>query len=486
MTLRAWIHAWTLSLLGVVAAACVVLIAVAGQLRTVSTEVTDRLERAERAVALSRALSTHRRQLLLLTVTSAPDAHDAMERAEKTAMDELMMLESDVMTPEFAAFTRLDQSLRGYFAAANRASGPPSRGAGEQRTIEQTYQDAREATNATVTSQLSHVADLAPATWRVAQEALRAAAVALFLAVGGCLAMVLSLRRMLVRPVEILIRRIRQPVAPPDGSLSGEFAVLGRALDDRAEIIEQQRVSQLAFVSGVAHDLRNPLTTLRLQSDVIAHASVIASDPKLLRACTGIQNVVKRLDRQIEDLLNLTRVEAGELHLRIEEIDLVSTVADSVALFNSNESHPIQFDAPASLPWRADATRLHQVVENLVSNAIKYSPDGGPVRISLTLGSESVELAVTDSGLGIPPDEQASLFRPFRRGHAERLRIPGTGLGLSVSNKIVEAHGGKISVESSPGRGSTFRVRLPILPRDMQGKLPAGSDALDHTTSLTH
>ncbi len=113
---------------------------------------------------------------------------------------------------------------------------------------------------------------------------------------------------------------------------------------------------------------------------------------------------------------------------------------------------------------RCDPTRLTQVITNLVSNAIKYSPEGGTVQVSLELTAEAVVLSVSDEGLGIPPGDRERIFEPFQRSKRPDVNIPGIGLGLSVSRRIVRAHGGDIEVAAREERGSIFRVRLPSAP----------------------
>ncbi len=109
-----------------------------------------------------------------------------------------------------------------------------------------------------------------------------------------------------------------------------------------------------------------------------------------------------------------------------------------------------------------DLARIDQVLTNLVSNALKYSPDGGTVWVRVRRAGEVAEVSVSDEGIGIPPEEQARLFQPFARGSATHTQIGGAGLGLYITAQIVERHGGTIGVESEPGKGSTFTVRLPL------------------------
>ena len=127
--------------------------------------------------------------------------------------------------------------------------------------------------------------------------------------------------------------------------------------------------------------------------------------------------------------------------------------------------HVLELQVPEHpAPMRCDATRISQVLNNLLSNAIKYSPEGGTVRIRVVPVEDGYRVAVTDTGVGIPPSEKESIFEPFRRSSSTRGAIPGVGLGLAVARKILVAHGGSLDVESEPGRGSTFYAKLP-LPR---------------------
>ena len=128
----------------------------------------------------------------------------------------------------------------------------------------------------------------------------------------------------------------------------------------------------------------------------------------------------------------------------------------------SSELHRFEYTVPETpVPWRCDSTRLSQVLTNLVSNAIKYSPKGGVVSLRLEATDHEAVVSVTDEGVGVAPGDIANLFEPFMRSRAASKDIPGVGLGLSVSRRIALAHGGDIEVESRAGVGSTFRLRLP-------------------------
>jgi signal transduction histidine kinase len=152
--------------------------------------------------------------------------------------------------------------------------------------------------------------------------------------------------------------------------------------------------------------------------------------------------------------------------MSLEVQDLRGVVRDAVALHEGmSPAHELVLHLPeAPVPVRCDATRISQVLNKLLSNAIKYSPEGGQVRVDLTATPEAAWIAVKDQGVGIPATEQESIFEPFRRSAATRDTIPGVGLGLAVSRRIIEAHGGLIEVESTQGAGATFRFCLPQVP----------------------
>jgi signal transduction histidine kinase len=182
------------------------------------------------------------------------------------------------------------------------------------------------------------------------------------------------------------------------------------------------------------------------------------------KALLRVKRQAERLERMLEDLLDSVRIEAGHLELRCSERDLCEIARDVVEMFrDSSPDHSLALSLPAApLKMTCDSLRIEQVLTNLVSNAIKYSPDGGAVRVSLSHSGSSAVLSVSDSGVGIAAADLPYIFEPFRRSGASRHQVPGAGLGLFVVRRIAEAHGGKVEVESKPGVGTTFRVQLPL------------------------
>lgn len=244
-----------------------------------------------------------------------------------------------------------------------------------------------------------------------------------------------------------------------------ELREIARAFNDMATALQQQREQQLTFLAGVAHDLRNPLSALGAAAGILSPNRPLPPPARIHNVGEVVGRQVKRLNTMIEDFLDATRIEAGRLELRLEVRDVRELVRDAVELYGRisprHEVALIDEGGDDALFVHGDPVRLDQVLGNLLSNAIKYSPQGGRVEVRLSHDDREVVVAVRDEGIGIAPEDLARVFEPFRRSGAAREAFPGLGLGLSVVRRIVEAHNGGIEVESAPGEGSVFRVRLP-------------------------
>jgi signal transduction histidine kinase len=230
-----------------------------------------------------------------------------------------------------------------------------------------------------------------------------------------------------------------------------------------AETLTRQHENQLQFLSAVAHDLRNPLVPLKISAQVLG--SDRSKDPgKVADLMSVIERQVHQLDRMIGDLLDRSRIEGGQLELRIVECDARNIAQEAFNLFSSaSTNHNLELHVPDSqVPLRCDPFRIEQVLNNLISNAIKYSPGGGQIEVKVEQEWNNVQFRVSDKGIGIPEEELPYIFEPFRRVRSARHDIPGVGLGLSVVRRIVQAHSGHIEVESRVGEGTTFRVHLPL------------------------
>jgi len=228
------------------------------------------------------------------------------------------------------------------------------------------------------------------------------------------------------------------------------------------EFIRRLEKAKSDFVSIVSHEIRTPLTSIHGFSEILATKEM---DPeKRYEFYRIIYNESERLSRLVTNLLNLSRIEAG-IELERELVDVPQLVSEDVEFFQSQtERHQLKYLGSKQVPpVYADPDRLHQVVKNLLSNAIKYSPEGGTVEVETGVEGKYLTISVTDHGIGIPREELPRIFERFTRTERQEvLGVSGTGLGLAIVKHLVELHGGKLSVRSEPGQGSTFTVYLPI------------------------
>ena len=220
------------------------------------------------------------------------------------------------------------------------------------------------------------------------------------------------------------------------------------------------------FVAQVTHELRTPLTNIRAYAETLA--SGMFDDPKVITDCYNvITKETRRLSRLVEDILSVSQLEVGSIELHMDQVDLRSLLNDGVRDVRGladEKNIDIQLALPAKLESiRADRDKLAVVVNNLLGNAIKYTPKEGNVVVGCQVAAQSVVITVKDNGIGIDPADHARVFEKFQRGNdPEVTNEPGTGIGLYTAREIVRRHGGDIEVISEKRAGSTFMVRLPL------------------------
>jgi signal transduction histidine kinase len=212
---------------------------------------------------------------------------------------------------------------------------------------------------------------------------------------------------------------------------------------------------------GIAvHELRTPLMSISGQAQLAQR--YVEKDPKRATDALGkLLEQTKRMDRLIGDLLDYGRVGSGALSLEVVTFDLGVATAITIAMHEHEDTPRITFTTPKGVRIQGDPDRIAQILGNLLDNAIKYSPPGSPIDVSLAVVGTEAHLRVTDQGLGVPDAERGPLFAPFFRTTRTR-DIPGTGLGLHISRRIAEQHRGRLWLESSNGIGSVFVLALPL------------------------
>jgi PAS domain S-box-containing protein len=274
------------------------------------------------------------------------------------------------------------------------------------------------------------------------------------------------------------------PVHDDEGGVTGCVVVFSDASQER----EVDRMKN-EFISIASHQLRTPMSGVKgvlalLLEEVLGPLN--ADQQKYLRRAYESN---ERLIALVNDLLNISRLEQGSLLLRTEDVDLATLLRTLTAEFQPRAARYHQDlllqpppDASANPHVQGDAMRLREVFANLIDNAIKYTPEGGGIRLAWVPGPEQVSVEVSDNGVGIPADKLASLFQKFNRiQNPLSGREFGSGLGLYFARSVVELHHGRIEVASLPGQGTTFRVILPRQPLPLAVEAPAaGASVPEH------
>ena len=269
--------------------------------------------------------------------------------------------------------------------------------------------------------------------------------------------------------------RVLSVTLAPYGALDGEGGVIAVIHD----ITEQRRLddARREFVANVSHELRTPLTNIRSYTETLLDAAgdiPLDTEKQFLGV---ISSEYERMARIVTDLLTLSKLDYGRMELRMTRFslaDMLRNVANAMKLTAQDSGHELQVDTPDDLPAIVgDRERIEQVVVNILSNAVKYTPAGGHIRLAAcTVPNNRVRITVEDDGVGIPASDVPRLFERFYRVDKARSRAAGgTGLGLAIAKEIVEQHEGKIALASEYGKGTTVTITLPtdLTPNHEEG-----------------
>lgn len=259
--------------------------------------------------------------------------------------------------------------------------------------------------------------------------------------------------------------------------LNAELEAANSALEAQRNQADQANKLKSQFLAGMSHELRTPLNAITGFSELLADQLAGPLNEKQQRFLTHIRDASKHLLQLINDVLDLSKIEAGEIHLETALLSPAAVIGDIVAGIESlARQRSIQLHAHCDPGFlvRADLRRLRQILYNLLSNAIKFTPFQGSISIAVARDDGFLRFEVTDTGPGISKEDQRIIFEEFRQAAPSASGVKeGTGLGLAITKKLVEKHGGRIEVESEPGAGSTFRFWLPASAEALSAPPPS-------------
>jgi two-component system, NtrC family, sensor kinase len=250
-------------------------------------------------------------------------------------------------------------------------------------------------------------------------------------------------------------------------ALAIQNARLFREIGDKSRQLEVASQHKSEFLANMSHELRTPLNAIIGFSEVLSERMFGEINDKQAEYLTDILESGRHLLSLINDILDLSKIEAGRMELNLSEFELPAAIENTMMLMRER-AHRREIRLERSIDAnvgtiRADERKVKQVLLNLLSNALKFTPEGGRIDVRATVSDGAVEISVKDSGVGIAPEDQATVFEEFRQVGAASKKIEGSGLGLAISRKFVELHGGRIRVESRVGRGSTFAFTVPLM-----------------------
>ena len=287
-------------------------------------------------------------------------------------------------------------------------------------------------------------------------------------AIGSALLVTFFLSKRILAPIKVLTQNARrlgkgdfsQRVQVKD---KGEVRELAQAFNSMASDLERAELLRRNMVADVAHELRTPLTNLKGHLEAV-HDGVIKPDAETI---SSLEEEAALLSRLVDDLQELSLVEAGELKLDFQSEDITRLITQAVAAVQAQavaKGLALSTYLPDKLPQvNIDSHRINQVLRNLLGNALTHSTQGGSITVTASQQDDWVKVTVSDTGEGISPEEISNIFERFYRVDKSRTRATGgSGLGLTIARRLVEAHGGNIEVQSELGKGSSFSFTIPV------------------------
>lgn len=434
--------------------------------------VANAIDRVRFAQQLQIDLSAHRRNLLIAELTNdVKNWQKVFDLSSALHVDSLRLLMTEKTHPRLQ---NLEVALEAYLnehsfikkLRPEKISAIVQSDPAYDRTVKAAEEVARYNSENALETQLL-----------IVDRGQRAMLIGVSLALGVFFfasILFLMLNRLLLYPLDLLSRTISR--ISQTGFIGETVPILGvtdlkkieNSFNEMITRLKEQDELRHRFIASIAHDIRSPISAMEMSVDLLSDSSEKKSEDR--------DTLLHILKRQIKSLINLTNdltdsasIQAGRLHMKPIPLDLSDAVAQCAALFRLKSSHQVKLNMNSKKNLvLADPERLTQVLNNVVGNALKYSPNGGVITINVSSDSTECLVAITDQGVGVPEAELNSIFEPFRRSTRTNEKIPGIGLGLATSLKIIRSFGGMISVQSKIGQGSTFTIRLPIYDPNKQ------------------
>lgn len=469
MKLKTALAMLTLLLLAVFVILAVLLIKTSDLLGQTAKEIAAAGERVRLAEELKGRLLIHNRNAFLYTLHREPARLERRSDQRREITGLIDTISGPVYATDDATMADVRQGIVSYFAVRDELAASDLDSIEQYNRVSKDVDHAISAVDKLVEGNRKRMQELVVQIDRRNQAADQAAAILLAIGSVVLLGIMIGIVTMIARPLVSLSKVIsaygnedHSIRATPGGLM--ETRKIASVFNSMADRLEEKRRDQLRFLASVAHDLRNPLSSISMAASLL-HSNHRGQDHELFEV---IVRQVESLDRLVGDLLDTTRIESGQINIELAEQSVETLVADTVALRrNDSAVHQLKIDLPRDpLRGMCDRGRISQVLNNLISNALKYSPSGVTVTVAARSVSGRIEITVSDEGIGIASEDLENIFKPFHRSSVTRNTIPGIGLGLSASRRILEAHGGTLTVRSDPGRGSTFCISLPIQPAE--------------------
>ena len=253
-------------------------------------------------------------------------------------------------------------------------------------------------------------------------------------------------------------------------ALAIQNARLFREIEDKSRQLEAASQHKSEFLANMSHELRTPLNAIIGYSELLEEEAEDLDGGRLVPDLQKIASAAKHQLSLINDILDLSKIEAGRMELEMTAFDLDTAIDNALTLVRERASRRgivlgRAIDEPLGT-IHADERKVKQVLLNLFSNALKFTPEGGRIELRAAMNDGMVEISVTDTGVGIAPEDQEAVFEEFRQVGTAAKKVEGTGLGLALSRKFIELHGGRIWVQSQEGVGSTFTFTIPVRRRE--------------------